>query len=189
MDREVPDYFELFGLARRFGIDRSALERRFYELSRETHPDRFATAGPERLKQAVERMSLLNEGYRTLKDASELRTYFLRLEGFEAPTEKAALPTELAESWFELQDAVTDDPVRAPSLIADFERMLAESISQASRELVEIERGIDETQEQLIPRERLQRLSEGIRAQSYLKSLERDVARIKSRILGQVRDL
>ena len=35
------DYFEFFGLQRRLVVDAEALQRRFYELSRQWHPDRF----------------------------------------------------------------------------------------------------------------------------------------------------
>lgn len=177
----------MFGLPRRFGIDRAALERRFYELSRETHPDRFATAGAELVKQAVERMSLLNEAYRTLKDPSELRQYFLRLEGFEEPAKSGQLPAALAESWFELQDAVMEEPDQAREKIADFERYLGMLREQSARELAVVERGIDDTsgvKDAAGTRGFLERLSDGVREQSYFKSLERDVERIKARFAG-----
>lgn len=184
----IPDYFELFGLPRRFGIDRAALERRFYELSRETHPDRFATAGAELVKQAVERMSLLNDAYRTLKDPSELRQYFLRLEGFsEPPKNDGKLPADLAESWFELQDAVMEEPDQAREKIADFERYLGMLREQSARELAVVERGIDDTsgtKDAAGAQGFMQRLSDGVREQSYFRSLERDVERIKARFAG-----
>jgi molecular chaperone HscB len=183
--RSVPDYFELFGLPRRFAIDRAALDRRFYELSREAHPDRFATAGPEQLKSAVERMSLINEGYRTLKDPVELRQYFLSLQGFEIPAaKKAQIPAELAESWFELQDILAEDPERAVAKVTDFERKLADSRTRGANELVEIEQLIDRIAGDRIPIGELERLSNAIRAQNYLASLERDVERIAQRFGG-----
>jgi molecular chaperone HscB len=168
----------------------AALEKRFYALSRETHPDRFATAGADEVKRAVERMSLLNEAYRTLKSPSELRQYFLRLEGFEEPVaEKGAakLPAELAESWFELQDAVMEEPELAHEKIADFERYLSFLREQGEREFAAVERDIDKTsgeKDSAAARGNLARLSDAIRSESYFKSLERDVERIKSRFAG-----
>ena len=39
------DDFELFGLARRFAQERSAIDARWKELQREAHPDKFAAQG------------------------------------------------------------------------------------------------------------------------------------------------
>ena len=35
----MTDYFAVFGLPRKLGVDAEALQRRFYELSRQHHPD------------------------------------------------------------------------------------------------------------------------------------------------------
>ena len=35
----MSDFFTVFGLPRRLAIDAAALQRRFYELSRQRHPD------------------------------------------------------------------------------------------------------------------------------------------------------
>lgn len=172
----------MFGLPRQFGIDRTALERRFYELSRETHPDRFAASGPEGVRQAMERMSLLNEAYTTLKSPEELREYFLKLEGYES---KGQVPAALAESWFEIQDAAMDDPSEARALISKFEHGLKDLREESKATLLEVEHEIDAIVSDTgrkVPRELLDRLSQGVRTQSYLKSMERDVERLKGRL-------
>jgi molecular chaperone HscB len=195
----VPDYFEVFGIPRRFAIDRAALEKRFYELSREAHPDRFAGAGADALRQSLERMSLLNEAYRVLKQPEELRAYFLRLEGFDAGTgtglsaqahgsQKAQqIPAELAESWFELQDSVMEEPGAAAERIAAFERELGELRERDLAALGETEHRIDAALSAgalSAPRELLEELSRGIRSLSYLASMGRDVQRLRDRLAG-----
>jgi DnaJ-domain-containing protein 1 len=191
--------FELFGLKRRFGVDRTQLERKFYELSRASHPDRFAAAGPLAQAQAVESMSRLNEAYSILKDAERLRQYLLELEGVELPGQGtaqagrpangpgAAPPLELAEGWFELQDAVMDDPASAPDRIAAFEEELKRLRGEGGEKLARIEREIDASAEanDHPPRELLEKLAREVRAQSYLKSMERDVDRIRKRFSAQ----
>lgn len=191
------DFFAVFGLKRRFGIDRAALERKFYELSRASHPDRFTASGPLARAEALERMSAINEAYGVLKDPAGLRQHYLRLEGLEslegAPSQAApgsagaaGIPLELAESWFEMQDAVSEDPGSAGDRIAAFERELAGLRSQAAERLAALERSIDEGADAqgAAPRELLERLAGEIRAQSYLKSMERDVERIRNRLLA-----
>ncbi len=98
------DYFAVFGLPRKLALDAKALERSFYRLSREVHPDRFATASPEKQQWSLEQTSLLNDVYRTLKQPISRTEYLLRLEGVELADEKtpAKVPAELLEEVFEL---------------------------------------------------------------------------------------
>ena len=42
MSERTRDYFEFFGLDRKLVIDADELQKRFYELSRQWHPDRFS---------------------------------------------------------------------------------------------------------------------------------------------------
>src|SRR4051794_2946683 len=72
------DYFGAFGVERRFSQDRSFLEKRFYELSRGLHPDRFSNASPQARNNSLERMSFINQAYGTLKNPSFLREYLLK---------------------------------------------------------------------------------------------------------------
>ena len=44
----MTDYFAVFGLPRKLAVDGEALQRRFYELSRQHHPDFHQGAGAER---------------------------------------------------------------------------------------------------------------------------------------------
>jgi molecular chaperone HscB len=98
------DYFAVFGLPRKLALDVKALERSFYRLSREVHPDRFAQATPEKQRWSLEQTSLLNDAYRALKQPIARTEYLLRLEGVELADEGAALkpPAELLEEVFEL---------------------------------------------------------------------------------------
>ncbi len=62
------NYFEFFSLPPKLVVDGDVLQKRFYELSRQWHPDRFSRKGPDEQAQALEATSILNDGYRTLKD-------------------------------------------------------------------------------------------------------------------------
>ena len=43
----MSDYFTVFGLPRKLTVDGAALQRRFYELSRQYHPHLHHGAAPE----------------------------------------------------------------------------------------------------------------------------------------------
>src|SRR5690348_8850149 len=62
------DFFLTLGVERTFGFDNAALERRFYELQNQSHPDRFAGAADGILDSALDRSSDINEAYRTLRE-------------------------------------------------------------------------------------------------------------------------
>ena len=124
------DYFAVFSLPRKLALDVKALERSFYRMSREVHPDRFAQASAEKQQWSLAQTSLLNDAYRTLKQPIPRTEYLLRLEGVELADEKTALkpPADLLEEVFELnmqleemranQKMGEDDPQLRRDLVA-----------------------------------------------------------------------
>ena len=75
------DFFETLGVERRFSLDLTALERRYYELARSAHPDRARSASHLELAESLERMSRINEAYSALKNPESRREHLLALEG------------------------------------------------------------------------------------------------------------
>jgi len=175
------DYFSALGVEKRFTQDRHVLEKTFYDLSRALHPDRFTTAGSTAKNLSLSRMSFLNQAYGTLKKPELLRAYLLQLEGFQVSPEnkgiasKMAIPISLAESWFEIQDLLTEDPLSAGKRLTDFEGELAQLKQKSEDELLLLEKTYDANPARQI----LEKLAQAIHTQSYLKSMERDVERIK----------
>lgn len=97
------DYFEFFGLERKLDVDQASLQKRFYELSKKWHPDRFSRAPAEEQNQALEATSILNDGYRTLKDPMKRAEYLLEQEGFPIGEQRSKdVPPELLEEVFDL---------------------------------------------------------------------------------------
>lgn len=97
------DYFEFFGLGRKLVIDAGDLQKRFYALSRQWHPDRFSRKPIEEQNQSLEATSLLNDGYRTLKDPVKRAEYLLTQEGFPIGEQRSKdVPPELLEEVFDL---------------------------------------------------------------------------------------
>jgi molecular chaperone HscB len=169
------DYFEAFGVDRRFAQDRAFLEKRFYELSRALHPDKFSNASAEAKNNSLERMSFVNQAYGTLKHPGQLRDYLLKIEGTPLSSTKLTMPMELAEAWFEIQDLLTEDAAGAVKRLADFEGELGRLQAEVERELNSLENKYDQTLAAPV----LAELSHKIQRQSYLKSMDRDVERIK----------
>ena len=74
-------YFELLGLEEHYAMGEGVLEERFHTASRATHPDRFANAAPAERRVAVQRSTLLNDAYRTLREPTRRAVYLLQRAG------------------------------------------------------------------------------------------------------------
>lgn len=74
------DYFALFSLPRRFGIDEGILKEKYFALSRLFHPDAHVQDPPEIQEAALRWSALLNNAYQTLKDQAKRFRYLLSLE-------------------------------------------------------------------------------------------------------------
>jgi molecular chaperone HscB len=121
----MSDYFAFMGFPRELALDEGKLQQRYYELSREYHPD-FHTQGDEEARQqSLERASLLNQAYRTLRDPYERARYLLDLEWPDLPdAEKKRIPPALLMEVMEMQEKVAeaqfaDDPAQKERLNAE----------------------------------------------------------------------
>jgi len=108
-----PDYFEVFGLPRKLGIDLEELQRRFYEVSRRVHPDFFQAATPAEQAWSLEHSALINRAYRTLRDLVPRVEYLIQLEEGRETKEgdtgiKPKAPKDLLEEMLEVQEALQE---------------------------------------------------------------------------------
>ena len=88
------------------------MQRRFYALAREHHPD-FHQAAPSAERARVEETSaLVNTAYRTLRDPIARVDYLVRLEEGRETREDAAdrpkAPPALLQEMFEMQEALAE---------------------------------------------------------------------------------
>jgi molecular chaperone HscB len=108
----MDDYFAVFGLPRKLGVDLEALQRRFYELSREHHPDFHQAAAEAAQAAALESSALVNRAYRTLRDPLARVEYLIALEEGretrESGTAKPKAPMDLLEEMLEVQEALEE---------------------------------------------------------------------------------
>ena len=136
------DYFQVFGLERRFAIDLSALEHEFHRLSRKVHPDRFARADENERQWSLADTALLNDAYRTLKDPLYRTEYLLKLEGAEIGEEHAGkdrkgqkdpsrVPADLLEEVFDLNMQLEE--MRMARKTGEEDPSLEASLEQAKR--------------------------------------------------------
>jgi molecular chaperone HscB len=133
------DFFQVFGLERRFSVDLPTLEHEFHRLSRKVHPDRFARAGENERQWSLADTALLNDAYRTLKDPLHRTEYLLKLEGAEIGEEESGkdrkdpsrVPADLLEEVFELNMQLEE--MRRSRKSGEQDQQLQASLEQAKR--------------------------------------------------------
>lgn len=139
------DYFALFERSRHLVLDTIVLEKDFYRLSRQWHPDRFARAPVKEKQQSLEMTSQLNDAYRTLKEPITRTEYLLALEGKPIERDKNAdvkeIPADLLEEVFELNMQLEEmrSGGNDPQVLADLERARVNFEGQLSRAGTELQ--------------------------------------------------
>lgn len=105
-----PDYYAAFGFdAPVLALDSAELQARFYKLTRQFHPDRFARRPAAEQQAALDMTSMLNDGVRILRDPVKRAEYVLSRNGFEIGEQRSKdVPAELLEEVFELNMALEE---------------------------------------------------------------------------------
>ena len=135
-------FYEAFGLQPSLSLDADDLKKRFYERSRQWHPDKFSRASPPEQEKALEMTAVLNDAFRTLKDPISRAEYFLKEKGIELSKEA---PPELLEEVFELNMALEElrdgDESTRPQLVEARNRFVAmrDSIDQSLADTTDLE--------------------------------------------------
>jgi molecular chaperone HscB len=138
----VTDYYQLLGIPRSLNLSLDELQKRYYALSRELHPDRFMQKPEAERQLALDMSSALNDAYRTLKDPIKRAQYLLGLEGFDIGEQRSKdVPPELLEEVFELNMALEemrggDDSAR-PQL-EQAEKNFAGMLAASDQELIDL---------------------------------------------------
>ena len=103
--------FELFGVPERYEQDAAALDRRWKDLQREVHPDRFAAQGAAAQRIAMQWSARINEAYRRLKDPLRRAAYLCELRGAPIEAENnTAMPAQFLMEQMAWREALEDAP-------------------------------------------------------------------------------
>jgi len=173
----VTDYYELFGITRSLSLSLDDLQKRFYELSRQLHPDRFMQKPEAERARALDMSSALNDGYRTLKDPIKRAQYLLSVEGFDIGEQRSKdVPPELLEEVFELNMALEemrggDDSAR-PQL-EQAEKNFAGMLAASDQQLIDLFVKYDVSQS----REILTQIRNVLNRRKYIFNLVSEVQR------------
>jgi molecular chaperone HscB len=116
-----PDYFAVFALPRRLQLHLEDLRAAWLDLSRRFHPDYHAGASQAVRDEVLHRTALLNNAWKVLRDPILRAEYLLALLAPGLSSDKNAVPPELLEEIFDIQEA--GEELRAARLSADAEQV------------------------------------------------------------------
>lgn len=134
------DDFELFGLPRRFRIQRSDLDARRRALQAEVHPDRFAAADAGSSRIAMQWAVRVNEAYARLGDPLRRAGYLCELGGAPIQAEdNTAMPAEFLMQQMAWREALDEASTRAA-----VERVAAEVDTHRATAYQRLGRDLDE---------------------------------------------
>jgi len=130
------DHFARLGLPAALELESSALDRAYFALQRQWHPDRFVAKPAEERAKASTEAAALNDAYRTLKDPLSRAFYLAALRGVELPgdgktIDDPELLMEAMDAREELQEASSVGEVDALARFAreDLEKGLVDLAS------------------------------------------------------------
>lgn len=98
-------YFELFNLPVGFVVSKEELRRRYLQLSRQHHPDYFASGDAAQQEEAMDKTALLNKALQTLSQRDQTIQYILKEKGLLEEEEKYSLPPDFLMEMMELNEA------------------------------------------------------------------------------------
>jgi len=102
------DYLGVLGLPEHPAVDAADLDRRYYELSRRLHPDRFQTGAVDEQRASVAATALLNAAHRTLRDVESRGRYWLERSGESLGRDNNRVPASLAAFVFDVQEKLAE---------------------------------------------------------------------------------
>ena len=110
------DHFVRLGLDRTYDLDPKSVEKKYFELQRRLHPDRFVTRSPKERALSQAQATSLNEAYETLMDPLARAVYLLRLSGIETGGDGKTIddPALLMEAM-EMREALAE--AQAPAAV------------------------------------------------------------------------
>lgn len=103
------DFFQLFGLSRRFALDSQQLEQSWRAAAAAVHPDRYASSPDAEKRMALMQATLVNEAYQTLKSPLRRGRYLLSLQGVDTQEEtNTSMPLDFLMAQMEWRESIEE---------------------------------------------------------------------------------
>jgi molecular chaperone HscB len=102
------NYFEFYGIKESFTPDMALLKKKFYELSKQYHPDFHANEDDDKQQEILELSTLNNKAYQTLSDPYKRLEYILRTHELLVEGAKPQLPADFLMEMMDINERLME---------------------------------------------------------------------------------
>lgn len=163
------NYFELYNIPLSLKINLAEIKKKFYQLSREFHPDFFSQSSEAERLFALEQSALINTAYKTFCNEDELVKYVLYLKGLLAEDEKYQLPQNFLFEIMDLNEQLMDATLDSNQ--AELEKIKSELLLLKDNLYEPINSIIENYQEGITSQEALLQVKEYYFKKKYLDKI------------------
>jgi len=101
-------YFELFDIPVSLNVNKSALMKKYYQLSKEFHPDHFSLQSAESQEKALKTSTDINEAKKILDNPYKRLEYILKEKNIIEPDEKYTLPPAFLGEMMDINEQLME---------------------------------------------------------------------------------
>jgi len=102
------NYFEFYDLSESFTLDDAIVKKKFYQLSKQYHPDFYANEDDAKQQEILELSTLNNKAYQTLANPAKRLEYILRLHNLVSEGAKPQLPSDFLMEMMDINERLME---------------------------------------------------------------------------------
>jgi molecular chaperone HscB len=102
------NYFDFYGINESFTPDVALLKKKFYELSKEYHPDFYANEDDEKQQEILELSTLNNKAWQALSDPYKRLEYILKQHDLLQEGAKPQLPGDFLMEMMDINERLME---------------------------------------------------------------------------------